>query len=79
MPNYRAYPVSKDNHVAAVASVAITCENEQDGLQKAQRLVDGYDIELWDGPRFIARLKALTVIPPSSVGPSDAPKMKQGS
>jgi hypothetical protein len=57
MPIYRAYPVSKDHHVAAAPSVAINCENEQDGIQKAQQLVDGYDIELWDGPRFIARLK----------------------
>ena len=58
MPIYRAYPVSKDHHVAAAPSVAITCENEQDGIQKAQQLVDGYDIELWDGPRFVTRLKA---------------------
>ena len=61
MPSYRAYPVSKDHQVAAGPSVAITCENEQDGIQKAQQLVDGCDLELWDGPRFIIRLKALTV------------------
>ena len=61
MPSYRAYPVSKDHKVAASPSVVITCENEQDGIQKAQQLVDGYDLELWDGPRFITRLKALTV------------------
>jgi hypothetical protein len=59
MPSYRAYPVSKNRQVAAAPSVAIICENEQDGLRQAQQLVDDFDIELWDGPRFIARLKSL--------------------
>jgi hypothetical protein len=31
--------------------------DDKDGLKQAQLLVDTYDIELWDGPRFIARLK----------------------
>jgi hypothetical protein len=57
VPIYRAYPVCK-GRVAAAPSVAITCENEQDGIQKAKQLVGGYDIELWDGPRFIARFDA---------------------
>ena len=61
MPGYRVYPVSKNHQVAAGPSVAITCENEQDGIQKAQQLVDACDLELWDGPRFIIRLKALIV------------------
>ena len=58
MPSYRAYPVSKNRQVSAAPSVAIICENEQDGLRQAQQLVDDFDIELWDGPRFIARLKS---------------------
>ena len=57
MPIYRVYPVCKDR-VAAARSVAIACDNEQDGIQKAKQLVGGYDIELWDGPRFIARFNA---------------------
>jgi hypothetical protein len=57
MPSYRAYPVS-DHQVAAAPSIVITCENEQDGIRKAQQSVDRYDLELWDGPRFIIRLKA---------------------
>jgi hypothetical protein len=58
MPIYRAYPVSKNHEVAAAPSVAIHCENDQDGIQKAQHSIEGYDVELWDGPRFVARLKA---------------------
>jgi hypothetical protein len=59
MPSYQAYPVSKNRQVAAAPPVTITCKNERDGLQQAQQLVDDFDIELWDGPRFIARLKSL--------------------
>jgi hypothetical protein len=58
LPIYRAYPVSKNHQVVAAPSVAINCENDQDGILKAQQAIDGYDIELWDGPRFVARLKA---------------------
>ncbi len=61
MPSYRAYPVSKNHQVAAGPSVAITCENEQDGIQKAQQLVDGCDLELWDGPRFIIPTATIAV------------------
>jgi len=61
MLSYRAYPVSKNHQIAAGPSVVITCENDQDGIRKAQQLVDDYDLELWDGPRFIIRLTALNV------------------
>jgi hypothetical protein len=58
VPSFRAYPVSKNRKVAATPSVVIVCENEQDGLHQAQQLVNEDDIELWDGPRFIARLRS---------------------
>lgn len=63
MPVYRAYPVSRDHRVASAPSVAINCETEQDGIRQAQHLFDGYDVELWDGPRFIIRLKSRTQTP----------------
>ena len=57
MPIYRAYPISKNNKVTAAPSVGITCVDDQDGLEQAQLLAVAHDIELWDGPRFIARLE----------------------
>ena len=57
VPSFRAYPISKNRKVATAPSVVIVCENEQDGLQQAQRLVNEGEIELWDEPRLIARLK----------------------
>ena len=59
MPSFRAYTISKNRQVTVAPSVVIVCENEQDGLQQAQQLANEEDIELWDGPRFIARLKSL--------------------
>ena len=55
MPSFRAYTISKNRQVTVAPSVV--CENDQDGLQQARQLVGEYEIELWDGPRFIARLK----------------------
>lgn len=57
MPSFRAYTISKNRQVTVAPSVVIICENDQDGLQQAQQLVEKDEIELWDGPRFIARLK----------------------
>jgi hypothetical protein len=59
VPSFRAYPVSNNRKVAAAPSVVIVCENDADGLRQARQLVSDDDIELWDGPRFIARLKSL--------------------
>ena len=77
MPSYRAYPVSKDNHVAAAPSVAITCKNEQDGLQKTQQLVAATTSNFGTGLALLRVFNALTVTPSISVGPVDTPKMKQ--
>jgi hypothetical protein len=58
VPSFRAYPISNNRKVAASAPVVIDCENDEDGIRQAQQLVSDNDIELWDGPRFIARLKS---------------------
>jgi hypothetical protein len=31
--------------------------NDADAIEKAKRLVNGRDIELWSGPRFVAKLE----------------------
>jgi hypothetical protein len=59
VPSFRAYPISNNRKVAAAPSVVIVCENDEDGLRQAQQLVSDNDIELWDGPRFVGRLKPL--------------------
>ena len=55
--SFQAYSISKNRKVADAPSVVVVCENDQDGLRQAQQLVSDSDIELWDGPRFVGRLK----------------------
>jgi hypothetical protein len=52
MPDYRAYLVGDDGHFEAVSLV---CDDDADATEKAKRLVDGHDVELWQRARKIAR------------------------
>ena len=56
MPEYRVYKI-KNNHVAN-APVIITCDGDREAIQQAKKLVDGHDVELWDGPRFVIGIKS---------------------
>jgi hypothetical protein len=55
MVEYRAFTVGPDGHF--VGSEALVCADDSEAIEKAKRFVDGHDIELWSGTRFIARLK----------------------
>jgi hypothetical protein len=59
VPSFQAYSISNNRKVADAPTVVVVCENDQDGLRQAQQLVSDNDIELWDGPRFVGRLKPL--------------------
>jgi hypothetical protein len=56
MAEYRAYVVGEDGHFAGFEGFA--CRDDDEAVAKAKRLVDGHDIELWSGERFIVRLQA---------------------
>ena len=56
MPDYRAYQI-KGDHVAGVP-IVITCDSDHEAIQQAKKLVDGHDIELWDGSRFVIGIKS---------------------
>jgi hypothetical protein len=55
MPEYRAYTVGDDGHFVDCAT--LVCPNDADAIEKAKRLVNGLDIELWSGPRFVAKFE----------------------
>jgi hypothetical protein len=55
MPEYRAYTVGGDGHF--IGFEPLVCANDIEANEKAQRLVNGHDIELWSGPRLVARLE----------------------
>ena len=55
MANYRAYTVGSDGHF--VGYEPLICFNDDDAVAKASSLMDGHDVEVWDGPRLVVRLK----------------------
>ena len=62
MPLYRVYTLSKSDHIERPPSI-ITCANDQEAVEGAKSLMDGNDIELWDGVRFVTRVKAESTDP----------------
>jgi hypothetical protein len=52
---YRAYIVGLDGHFMRFE--ALICRDDGEAIAKAKRILDGHDIELWNGTRFVTRLK----------------------
>ncbi|WP_275186423.1 hypothetical protein [Bradyrhizobium sp. CSA112] len=55
MHAYRAYMIGWNGHI--VRRVDIECDDDEAAKERAKLLVDGHDIELWDGGRKIAEFK----------------------
>ena len=58
MPDYRAYRLNEDGHITGYEP--LVCPDDDDAITNAKRLVDGHDVELWSGPRFVTLLKHAT-------------------
>jgi hypothetical protein len=52
---YPAYRVGIDGHF--VGYEPLVCANDAGATEQAKRLIDGHDIELWSGARFVVRLE----------------------
>jgi hypothetical protein len=50
---YRAYILDADGHI--IGCVPLSCHDDVEARVKAKRLVDGHDIELWNGGRRVVR------------------------
>ena len=55
MSEYRAYTVDQDGHF--IGYEPFVCADDADAIEKAGALVDGHDVELWCGERFVAKLE----------------------
>jgi len=56
MAEYRAYRIGPDGHFTGYEP--LICSSDSEAIEKAKRLLDdGHDVEVWSGPRFVARLK----------------------
>jgi len=51
---YRAFTIGDDGHITS--SRAFVCESDEDATVWAKQLIDGHDIELWSGERFVTWL-----------------------
>jgi hypothetical protein len=69
MPVYRFYFIRQDGHVAG-PPIAADLPDDPDAIQKARQLLDGRDVEIWEGARIVAYLVPDRV---ASVIPGDAP------
>jgi hypothetical protein len=57
MPDYRAYILGGEGHrFAIVAEFPRDHADDSTALLAAKKLIDGHDVELWDGGRLVARL-----------------------
>jgi hypothetical protein len=54
MAEYRAFLVGVDGHF--VGYEPMICADDSEAAEWAARLVDSHDIEVWSGPRLVARL-----------------------
>jgi hypothetical protein len=68
MAEYRAYIMEEDGHIRSYR--AFVCEGDADAMVWAKQLLDGSDIELWSGDRFVIRFNHAGVRPPlPDIGP----------
>jgi hypothetical protein len=58
MPAYRLYKLRDADHIAGPPAV-IECGSDAEVIEKAKTMLDGLDIEVWDGPRVVARLPSI--------------------
>ena len=58
MPDYRIYRLSAENRIVGVSEV-VECETDQEAITEAKKKLDGLDVEIWQGPRVVLRLKSI--------------------
>jgi hypothetical protein len=57
MPDYRIFEISKLGRIVGPAQI-ITCENDEEAVHTAEPLVNGHDVELWQGGRVVTRIRS---------------------
>jgi hypothetical protein len=55
MSDYRAYLIGADGRF--LRAIELVCPDDDTATEYAKRLVDGHDIELWQGARKVAAFK----------------------
>jgi hypothetical protein len=58
MAEYRIYTVGIDGHF--IGFEPLVCDHDEQAIAKAKQLMDGHDLQVWSGPRFVSSLKPNT-------------------
>jgi hypothetical protein len=53
MQHYRVYVIGQDGHF--IRSIDLSCADDDAAIESAKQLIEGYDLELWQRDRRIAR------------------------
>jgi hypothetical protein len=53
MAEYRAYIIDENGHF--LRALELVCADDEIAKEYAKQLVDGHDVELWQGDRQVAR------------------------
>jgi hypothetical protein len=53
MAEYRAYIIGADGRF--LRAIELVCPDDDSAKQYARQLVDGHDVELWQGDRQVAK------------------------
>jgi hypothetical protein len=56
MSEYLVYRIKDDQFVDA--PIIIVADDDSDAAEQAKHLAKQYDVELWDGPRFVRGIKS---------------------
>jgi hypothetical protein len=81
MPDYRAYILGAEGHrFVMVAEFPRDHVDDAAALFAAKKLIDGHDVELWDGGRLVARLEHSSGNPSGDISwPTEASKLISGT
>jgi hypothetical protein len=55
MSQYRIFTIGPNGHF--ISGTAMACLNDEQAIEAAQCMLNGHDLELWQGPRFVITLK----------------------
>jgi len=53
---YRVYTYGLDGHI--LRATDLECRSDDEAIERTKQLVDGHDLELWTGTRFLCRFKS---------------------
>ena len=57
MSEYRVYRLAADGHIVSPPDI-MDCRNDAEAIKRAHALSNGKDLEIWQGDRRVALLKA---------------------